>query len=908
MKNNFHLSTLAKCVIRASATAVAAGSLLSPWYAFATPLPHGMIDGANAHHHFWLIDKASSTGNLKKGDANQNVYFSHNHRTEKDTQTLVVKGTDLSGHYINASDNGTANVIMTDKADADFIEAGNPRSTTNTHILVINSTLNGPKENFNYDDKAPGSSVMDKNYLQGAAIYLDRMDKGDLSVGLLNHTTVTGDIFASQDGRKDILIDNSAVKKGSIIFNGPSSNTITVTHGSLDAQGGKGADNDYAISTSNAKQNTLDISHNSTLNGGIHLTGAEHADFVNIADSTVKKLTTPGARAIDISGSRQLQLNVARSHVIGDAQITQAEQAHVSFTDTRVDGDMVLDAGKNSTLNLQHSKVNGTLKMSGNAPQSITISQSSFNGIDAHDAAGDMTLSLNDHSAVSGNVSMAKGNNTLVLGQGSSVAGDLKGGSGKNSILMEENSSIVGKTSDFSSITTSGDNVVFTPDIIRQTVILNNNSWLGTGTLEDAKIDTDTLSTFNVGSAKGHNSITVSRVASDTRAGTYNLGHIAEDKTGSIKVAFANNQRTSSARLGAYNVDLSLQDEKPLQTAKTPVSAPQQSKVDVILKVTEQGLASDVKGAIAGLEGARQDIAAVTGSINSRMNSLSTTNIFSEVHPGASVWGDYLYQNSNNQASINYHNALQGSNIGMDWTWLLDSRDTLTGGIAFGKTRDKLSSKDAGGSFKNTLNGDFYSVYGGWQQALNNNTWGFFANGVASYGDVSYALSSSNDGMTTSAIKEQLKSGYKGKSYITELRTGLNFHPVDTLVLQPYAVVGWSKSTAEKFANRYINVDTSENASWYAGGGARLTGNINAGNVRLMPWVDAGYVSEFSKNDSFTVNTQQLSQAKNRHYGLFGAGMSAGFTPNLTMNAGVFTGAGDISNGLSVQAGMKYNF
>lgn len=75
----------------------------------------------------------------------QNIYFASgtSSRTSSDIQQLLVDGANLSGHYINVSKEGSATVVLNNKAAVDFIEAGAKSSNTNTHIVVDNSTLNG---------------------------------------------------------------------------------------------------------------------------------------------------------------------------------------------------------------------------------------------------------------------------------------------------------------------------------------------------------------------------------------------------------------------------------------------------------------------------------------------------------------------------------------------------------------------------------------------------------------------------------------------------------------------------------------------------------------------------------------------------------------------------------------------
>lgn len=902
MKNNFRLTLLAKCVLSASTSVITAGALLSPVSVIAAPLPTGMINGVNGVHHVWLVDKPNGAGMLKKGDANQNVYFSHQHRGEHDTQTLVVQGTDLSGHYINISDKGTANVMMNDKAHTDFIEAGNPGSTTNTHIILNNSTLDGPKRNHNYDDKTLMAPVHDKNYLDGAAVYLDRQDSGELTVGILNHSTVNGDIFASKGGKKRVEITDSALHKGGIVFDGPSENVLTVNNGLIDAAGRTGKDQSYAVSLTDSKDNTINIAKKSTLNGGVHISGSGHNDNIAISNSTLNAIN---GVALDDSGAKHLNLDVTGSQLAGDIKIDKAYNTDLNLRNSALKGSLAVNSLSHANISIQNSQLSGALNVSGTGRQNISVDHSSLNGIDAHSATSDMDVTVQNHSRILGNIQMGTGTNTLTLADASLVEGNVDGGSAnaKNALLLKNGSGFVGKASRFATITNTDHNLVITPDLVKQTITLQKGSRLFVNKLADATINTDTSSHFSVaGSMSGSNSINVGMLSPETTPGSHEIGVLEGGDLHTTKVGFANHQLSSTARQGVYNYDLGLyaQQSETTSNGKTPVH--------LVVDMKQQGLANDVKGAIAGLEGAKRDSAAVTNSITNHMNALSVDNAFNGAHPGVGIWGDYLSQNSDNKDAVNYHNALRGTTLGMDWTWVPGNGDNLTTGVAFSQVKDKLSGITSTDHFSNKLNGDYYSLYGGWQQALTNQHWGFFTDGSASYGENTFALSSSNVGTSTSAVEERLHSGYKGKVYSAQLRSGINLMPTPSLLLQPYAVAGWSKAEAHEFSNTYVNFNAGQISAWYAGGGARITTKFGVGHVTLKPWLDASYISEFSNKDTLMANAQPVSNAKSRHYTNMGAGVGADFTDDLSVNVGAFSSAGDAKNNLNVQAGVKYNF
>ncbi|WP_250476112.1 hypothetical protein, partial [Caballeronia sp. GAFFF1] len=65
---------------------------------------------------------------------------------------------------------------------------------------------------------------------------------------------------------------------------------------------------------------------------------------------------------------------------------------------------------------------------------------------------------------------------------------------------------------------------------------------------------------------------------------------------------------------------------------------------EIVVVQRHSGLAHDVRGAIAGLDGAKQAGQSVSADLASRLDKLRSSFLLNGVSEGAHVWGDYLYQ------------------------------------------------------------------------------------------------------------------------------------------------------------------------------------------------------------------------------------------------------------------------
>lgn len=855
MRNVMRLSTLTKSILLATSSLIIAGNASAATAAQPVIKNSPKLDthkGLVIIHNGVLKEQEwSLTGKNEKQAAEltrdadkHNVYYSGPVREANDQQALIIDGTDLSDHYINMSTGGTTSLTMKSGAKADMIEVGNDKAKTNTTINLDNAQLNGQKEDKEYDDKLAGAKLKNKNYMKGAAIWMDPGDNGDVNVVAKNGSIINGSINAKGTGNKNVVLEDSLLINGSIDFRGESVNNVSLK--------------------------------NSDALAGI---------------STVNKTIVANKDAMTL---------------------INAKENHVTLDKSAVDGDKTLESsGDSDFFMVNKSNDNGNIIINAGGTAAVDISDSTHKGNMIIAGKKGATIFVTHHADSTGNVIFGKGKNLLTVSDHSTMLGDVMAdNTSKTDMVVDNNSSHTGIIAGVQNLSINDHSQVMTSELKDTNIALHDHSKLLTTNLNHSTINMGTNDQFAATNVTGKNSMVVSQFNADTAAGTYTLANMKLAKGATVNTTFANSEQATSARYGAYNNDLQL--STVTTSADNSKNADQQQKV--VLAVKRADLANDVKSAIAGLDGAKASAASVTGSIANRMTTLNASNLFYGVHEGANVWGDYLFHNADLKGNTDSRSKLQGVNTGADWTWKLNNGDSLTSGMAIGEIKNKMTHSSVDGNYHNHINGDFYSLYAGWQQALQNNRWSLFANTNVSYGRLDFTANSNNVGASTSGAKEHLSSHYKGNVLNAELRSGINVKVTPSIIVQPYALLGMSKATADGYANSNVKFAKNETRAMYAGVGTRITADVDVKSIKLMPWADVSYTQEFNDKTDIkaTAATKagdyQMNSGKKRKVMAIGAGLNAAVTNNLNLNSGIYTNAGDTSKDVSVRAGINYSF
>ncbi|MEB2419491.1 autotransporter domain-containing protein [Citrobacter sp. R-1.5.2] len=866
MRHKSRRTLLSQCIILSltsiSGYALADSSMASSG---SDPVVSGLTQYSTSGYHY---NSDTTDAVMTGGQSKTNIYLTDNsrnsngHRGDNDTQSLTVNGTNMDGYYIQAYDGGTANIILENGTTADMIEAGGHDVSTNVNITVDNSTLAG--EN-NADDA--NYIKNDKSYMGGASIFADS---------------------GSTEGSNDIAVENGSQLGGAI----------------------------YSVTGGN---NTIDVSGGSTVNGAIYA-------FNN---------TTSGRNNITVDGSTvtvDANNSTLQGYFEGTAENNYADSVYAGNKDAAeinasLQGQTIamgVYGTQASNIALNNSTVTGSIAVIGDNYSTASTAQISLDGsilngsINSADE-NSTTVQLNA-STVNGNITTGAGDDTVTLTNKSTVTGDVDGGAGTDTLSMDADSSINGTISNFETINTTDNNNIDITSTDSTTWNIQNGSTLQSDTTgSNVQVNMTSDSHVDFGEVDGTNdSLTVTSIApssasqqDETIATFTTTSGNADNPDSAVEAQFSNGKQQVESRSGAYNYDNSLTIEQAAQLKSARLTAPAGTAYNVQLDSSRGELASDVQGAIAGLDAAKQAGRMVTDDLANRLDQVHLQSLYGHVADGAQIWGDFLYQNGDYSDDVDYKDITQGVQGGVDWTSRMANGDSLTGGIALAWTRSRdQNNNGSSNSFNNTVYGNYYSVYGGWQQALHDNLWSMFVDGSFSYGDMRYNMSASNVKDNTSGMTEALSGSSDGNLYTTQVRTGVNvLLPGDT-VLQPYATLGWDKADENSFSDQEVTFGDNQVSEWNTSVGMRVTtklADLNK-NVELYPWVDARYQTEFSDNTDITAADYHNSDGNNMSMGIFGAGINTTIGKDFSLNTGVYFGTGDVDNDASVQAGISYHF
>ena len=821
----------------------------------------------NAQDGTYNYSQGKGTTTATMSEATSGNIYMDGQRTGSDTQSLTVSGTDLSGHYIQGSAGGTANITLENGATADMIEAGG--NATNLTINVDNSTLNGQQDSTHYDSTDKKDN--DKYYMFGSSIYVAPGDAGNHIIAV-NSSNLHGSIISAGAVAQSIALSNSIMDMGGIYTGSDvSDTTLSLTN-----------------STLNASQSELSNDLNSVIS--------------RFPDSKVNTEEFDDL-AIAAYSKTALNLNISdNSAITGDIALLNTG-----------------DAGNTAVNMANGSTVSGDLTIEGTSTNDITLANSTLNGnIDTSKSSGDTSIVLDNNARVNGNITTGAGNDTVALTNNSTVTGNVDGGAGTDTLSMDASSSVSGEISNFETVNTTSNNNINIDQLSNNTDwnIQNGSNLTAETTGSNVMVDMTSDSQVNFGEVDGTNNNLVLTSVSPSTTNQQNEQIATFSTSGNpenaVDAQFSNGKQQVESRTGAYNYNDSLNVEKAEQPQSAGLTASSgETAYNVLLNSSRGELASDVQGAIAGLDAAKQAGRMVTDDLANRLDQLHLQSLYGHTADGAQVWGDFLYQNGNFSDDVDYKDITQGVQGGVDWTSHLANGDSLTGGVALAWTRSRDQSDNGGANnFTDTVYGNYYSVYGGWQQALHDNLWGMFVDGSFSYGDMRYNMSANNVKDNTSGMTEALSGSADGNLYTTQVRSGVNvLLPKDT-VLQPYATLGWDKADENSFSDQEITFDHNQVSEWNTSVGMRITTKLADLNkhVELYPWADARYQTEFSDDTDFKAADYHNTDGHNTSMGIFGAGINATIGKDLSFNTGVYFGTGDVDNNASVQAGVSYHF
>lgn len=300
------------------------------------------------------------------------IYFSSESlRSQDESQTLTLSGTNLTDHVINTSYGGTATVNLLNDSQVDVIETGNGGKNTTTIINVDNSVMHGGKY-LTYDDK-------NKSWLMGIAIYNDAADTGDNTIVIKNNSVLTGSIYTGGAGNQAVTLQDSALTGAGIMVYGAADNTLALDNSTVDTR--------------------------------------------NPAVNNSYSSLSAGDNAINATG-QTTTLSANNSTLIGNIIINDTAQSALTLTQSTVQGDMRINQG---TVSLDATTVEGNISAANGGTLSLGTQTPSF----SNRFSGFDTLIINGATQlVEGLTNAQVGNSLTVKGAGIlTSAVNLTGGS-----------------------------------------------------------------------------------------------------------------------------------------------------------------------------------------------------------------------------------------------------------------------------------------------------------------------------------------------------------------------------------------------------------------------------------------------------------------------------------------------
>lgn len=309
----------------------------------------GAGDTAVPGIYAWNFNNTQKVASLDSASNKGNIYFNPPHDSFLN-RTVNVADLDLSGYYINFSKttlDGNQSTLNLTNATVDFIESGGSGTDTNIAINLKDAQLNGAQIDTNYDNALKNGVAKNKNWVAnqngdgGYSIYVDPLDKGDVTV----------DIDNSQLG-------SETWKAG--IFTG-SSDSVNIAASESNIFG--------SVQAGYSKDVNVELTKQTTLTGNIVAGNGE--SIVSINDNS-KVLG-------DINVSKSNQANVSLGDNVATSNVSKITGNKTNSTlelgkeVTELDGSKFVDftvlnvLGKSTILNgLNDTNVGSALKLTGN--------------------------------------------------------------------------------------------------------------------------------------------------------------------------------------------------------------------------------------------------------------------------------------------------------------------------------------------------------------------------------------------------------------------------------------------------------------------------------------------------------------------------------------------------------------
>lgn len=839
-----------------------------------------------------------------------------NHISTKGDQVINMPGIDITDDYYSYYTDGSIDMTVTDSNINTGSATGSPyyqaliadssRSTVN--FTANNLTTEGGEVELsgsgditaNVTNSHLGSAAalqsdslwLKSNYGNATADVSNSIITGRLDVdAALNATTTVNysdidqgvrTMAEGEDAQDTLVIKNSTVtatdtsnSSASVVYadagSGGASVEIDNSAIGLNADSTPARSQDVQVYADNGGNASVIVNDSTVQNGVTAYTEGSDAQIqINnshigteaTANNVNYMLLAQSSRKAIGQGTASLSVN--NSQVDGNitAQSQGDGNAEISLTDgTTVNGKVRL-VGSNMILNIDDATLNGN------------IEASSYSESDIGDAGTTMTVNLS---------------NTAYRGNIDSNDGDIS----ENLTININNGAIIGGESLDSAMQITG----------YDTVNFNVNY------LAPSLIDTGVVSYFylnNEEQAEVNSSLATGTLA-PIRSGAYIMDDVKYQATDvSSQTTTADEGKTWGVTF--YTDDPTPPDPTPPDPTPPDPTPPEPTPPNPAppeptppnpappAPVPDaSNVAVDIQAAQAGLLASDDMIHRIADGVPHQLDSAKTDH-------NSHLWLQGVYASGDRTAGVtHYSNDISGFQIGSDIARQIRGDNVIGVGLALGYLHNDLDLNNHLDGH-NKIDGNYYSVYANWKQLLSDTKhWGWFADAVFTYGDMSYS-SDGRDGHLSAG------GDYDGRSWLAQSRVGAQINATRQTWLRPYLTMGYINTHTDSYNDGYSDVSSGKQDGGFAGAGMQAGVSYPLHNVEVKPYVELAYVGQFGAETDFHTDDYRFA-GQNLNGGNAGLGMDVKFSEKWSANTRINTQFGhDVNNEVNAYISAKYQF
>lgn len=751
---------------------------------------------------------------------------------------------------------------------------------------------------------------------------------GDITASIKNsHLGSSGEFQAdsfwlrSYSGSGALDVDNS-VLSGRLDVDVANNATVNISNSEVDQSVRVMAEGDDTQASVTVKNSTIDAKNTSNMHGAaIHIEAGSGGTTLEIDDSTIGLTTDSspahsqdveifadnGGQALAIINNSTIQDGVYAYGVDGsDAQI-QVNDSQIGTEETADNVNYMLIAQSSrgviglgyTSLSVSNSDVDGNISAQSQGDGSAKISLingSTVNG-KVRLVGSDMELDI-DNATLNGNIEATSYSEPDIGEAGTSMTLNLTNTTYRGNIDSNDgdiNEDLTININDGAMIggeTLNSAMQITGYDTVNVNVNYLDPSLIDTGKVSYFYLDNTEQTTVNNSLATG--------TLEPIRSGAYIMDDVI------YKATDLSGQTTTADQGKTWGITFYTDDPTPPDpptppsptppdpTPPTPPEPPTPPKPPAPMP-DDSNVAADIQAAQAGLMASDDMIHRVADGITHQLDSAKTDR-------DSHLWLQGMYASGNRDAGVTqYSNDISGFQIGGDISHQVIDVNIVGIGLSLGYLHNDLNLNNHLDG-RNKVDGTYYSFYTNWKQQLSDDkNWGWFADTVFTYGDMSYS-SYGRDGNLSAG------GDYKGRSWLIQGRVGAQIRATRQLWLRPYLTMGYDNIHTDGYNDGYSDVSNGKQDGSFAGAGMQAGVNYQVRSVELKPYVELAYVGQFGTNTDLHTDDYHFA-GQNLNGGNAGVGVEAKFSEKWSANTSVNSEFGhDVDKEVNAYIGVKYQF